>query len=293
MITTDRIQARQQELAGFLRSRRERLSPANVGLPPGARRRTPGLRREEVALLAGVGTTWYTWLEQGRDVRPSAEALTGLASALRLDPAETRHLFILSGRSPPDREAPARDHVPDGARRMLDSMEGQPAYITGWRWDLLAWNRASVAVFGDYARYQGDERNIMHFVFANAAHRRLLTEWETIAPVTLATFRAETAKYAGHPDYERLIATLSERSSEFRSWWPRHEVLAPISGHKRIRHPEMGTMTFEYMSLAVDGSGGLRLVVYTPRAADGTIDKLRRLLDGLRAEAPVEPALAS
>ncbi len=282
-LTEHRTEARQQALAEFLRSRRERLAPAEVGLAPGTRRRTPGLRREEVALLAGVGTTWYTWLEQGRDVRPSPEALSGLARALRLDPSEKRHLFILSGRPPPEAEVPAPEAVDEGVRRMLKSMETQPAYVTGWRWDLLAWNQAAVAVFGDYSLLPPDERNVMHNVFANPAHRRLLMDWEKIAPVTLATFRADTARFAGHPDHERLVATLSEKSPEFRAWWSRHDVLAPIAGHKRIRHPEMGTMTFEYMSLAVDGGSSLRVTVYTPLSADGTIDKLHRLLDKLRA----------
>ncbi len=275
-LTEQRIEARQQALAEFLRSRRARLTPADVGLPPGTRRRTPGLRREEVALLAGVGTTWYTWLEQGRDVRPSAEALSGLARALRLDPSETRHLFILSRRPPPEADSPPTDQLDEGVRRMLASMDGQPAYVSGWRWDLLAWNEASAAVFGDYGQLTGDERNIMHMVFANAAHRALLTDWEQLARVTLATFRADTARYAGHPDLERLIAALDQKSPEFRAWWPRHEVLAPMAGNKRIDHPEMGRMTFEHMSLTLDGGSGLRLVVFTPLAADGTIAKLNR-----------------
>ncbi len=283
-VADHRVEARQQALAQFLRSRRERLAPADVGLPQGARRRTPGLRREEVAMLAGVGTTWYTWLEQGRDVRPSREALTGLAKALRLDPSETLHLFVLSGRPPPEADAPPPERVDEGVSRMLASLAGQPAYVTGWRWDLLAWNAASAAVFGDYGALQGDERNTMHMVFANATHRRLITDWEQLARVTLATFRADTARYAGHPDLERLIATLSDKSPEFRTWWPRHEVLAPMAGAKRIDHPVVGRMTFEHMSLAVEGGSGLRLVVFTPLAEDGTIDKLQRLLERLRGK---------
>lgn len=273
-----RSEARQHALAEFLRSRRARLTPAAVGLAPGTRRRTPGLRREEVALLAGVGTTWYTWLEQGRDVRPSAEALAGLAAALRLDPPEKRHLYILGGRPPPEAEAPADQPIDEGVRRMLASMTGQPAYVTGWRWDLLAWNAASAAVFGDYGRLAGDACNTMHMVFADDAHRRLLVDWEPLARVTLATFRAETARFAGHPDLDRLIATLGQKSPEFRAWWPRHEVLAPMAGNKRIDHPDMGRMTFEHMSLTLDGGSGLRLVVFTPLAEDGTIAKLQQLL---------------
>src|SRR5882672_660204 len=141
---------RRRELGAFLRSRRERLAPGDVGLPDGARRRTPGLRREEVALLGGVGTTWYSWLEQGREVRPSVETLSALARALRLDPAERHHLYVLAGRPPPDDRARAPEEVGEPLRRMLDSLADQPAYVIGRRWDVLAWNRAAAAVFGDY-----------------------------------------------------------------------------------------------------------------------------------------------
>jgi transcriptional regulator with XRE-family HTH domain len=152
-------ESRRREFAAFLRSRRERLTPNDVGLPQGFRRRALGLRREEVALLAGVGTTWYTWLEQGRDVRPSAEVLSALARALKLDPTERRHLFLLNDRPPPEALKSGPQVVPEPLIRMLDSMAGQPSYVVGRRWDVLAWNRAAVAVFGDYGRLHGDARN--------------------------------------------------------------------------------------------------------------------------------------
>src|SRR3984893_12738946 len=146
------IEARRRESGDFLRSRRERLAPASVGLPNGFRRRTPGLRREEVALLAGVGTTWYTWLEQGRDVRPSTEVLSALADALRLDSAERRHLFVLNDRPPPEPRPAGPERVGEPLRRMLESLTGQPAYVLGRRWDVLAWNRAAEVLFGDYGK---------------------------------------------------------------------------------------------------------------------------------------------
>ncbi len=275
------LEARRREFAAFLRSRREKLTPAAVGLPEGFRRRTPGLRREEVALLAGVGTTWYTWLEQGRDVRASAEVLSALADALRLDPAERRHLFTLSDR--PSAEVPSRgpEDVPAALRRMLASLAGQPAYVLGRRWDVLAWNAAAVAVFGDYALLQGDARNSVHRVFTDPAHRRLLVDWEIVAANSLAMFRADSARYAGDPDFERLIATLTQASPEFRAWWPRQDVLRPLTGHKRLRHPEGGPMTFEYTALAVMDRTDMKLVVYTPLEEDGTSDTLKRLLRGV------------
>jgi transcriptional regulator with XRE-family HTH domain len=277
------LEARRREFGAFLRSRREKLTPASAGLPEGFRRRTPGLRREEVALLAGVGTTWYTWLEQGRDVRPSAEVLSALADALRLDPAERRHLFTLSDR--PSAEAPSRgpEDVPDALQRMLASLAGQPAYVLGRRWDVLAWNAAAVAVFGDYSLLQGDARNSVHRVFTDPAHRQLLVDWEIVAANSLAMFRADSARYAGDPDFERLISTLMQASPEFRAWWPRQDVLRPLTGHKRLRHPKGGLMTFEYTALAVMDRPDMKLVVYTPLDEDGTGDKLKRLLSRARA----------
>jgi transcriptional regulator with XRE-family HTH domain len=261
--TTD-LDARRREFGYFLRSRRERLTPASAGLPNGFRRRTPGLRREEVALLAGVGATWYTWLEQGRDVRPSAEVLTALADVLRLDPTERRHLFILADRPHSQPPPSGPEQVPDPLRRMLTSMADQPAYVLGRRWDVLAWNDAAVAVFGDFGRLEGDARNLMHMMFANPAHRRLLEDWEQLAPLSLAMFRADSARYAGDPDFQRLIDLLTRDSAEFRAWWPRHDVVQQPSTVKRIRHPIAGRLVFEYMSLDVPDPPGMRFVVCTP-----------------------------
>lgn len=272
------LDARRREFGAFLRSRREKLTPAGVGLPDGFRRRTPGLRREEVALLAGVGTTWYTWLEQGRDVRASVEVLSALADALQLDPAERRHLFTLSDR--PSTELPIHgpEDVPDALWRMLASLTGQPAYVLGRRWDVLAWNAAAVALFGDYGLLQGDARNTVHRVFTDPAHRQLLVDWEIVAANSLAMFRADSARHAGNPDFERLIATLTQASPEFRAWWPRQDVLRPLAGHKRLRHPSGGLMSFEYTALAVIDRPDMKLVVYTPLDEDGTSEKLKKLL---------------
>lgn len=272
------VEARRREAGAFLRSRRERLTPAAVGLPEGFRRRTPGLRREEVALLAGVGATWYTWLEQGRDVRPSAEVLSALADALMLDDAERRHLFVLNDRPEPQRQAAPSNHVDEPLRRMLASLTQQPAYVVGRRWDVLAWNSAAVALFGDYGALPDDECNIMHLVFCNENHRKLLVDWESVARMSLAMFRSDNARYAGDPDFERLVSTLKRSSREFRTWWERHEIMRPPSGHKRIDHPLQGLMSFEHTSFAVTDRPDLKLVVYTPANEDGTMAKLAALL---------------
>jgi transcriptional regulator with XRE-family HTH domain len=270
--------ARRREAGDFLRSRRERLTPADVGLPNGFRRRTPGLRREEVAMLADVGTTWYTWLEQGRDVRPSNELLSALAEALRLNPTERRHLFVLYDRRASERSPPGPERVDEPLRRMLDSLIAQPAFVLGRRWDVLAWNRAAEVVYGPYGRLEGDERNMLHMVFADLDHRRLLVDWEAVARSSLAMFRADCARCAGDPDFERLVARLTRLSPEFARWWPRREVARPLAGQKRIDHPTAGRMLFEYSSLGVGDPPDMKLIVFTPLEDESTIRKLERLL---------------
>jgi hypothetical protein len=148
---------------------------------------------------------------------------------------------------------------------MLESMIGQPAYVLGRRWDILAWNAAAIAIFGDFGRLDGDDRNMMHLLFASEAHRLLLTDWDDIAPLSLAMFRADSARYSGDPDFERLISFLMKASPEFRTWWPRHDVVRQPSTVKRIRHPSAGQLEFEYMSLDVSDCPGMRFVVCTPR----------------------------
>jgi len=276
--------SRRRELGAFLRSRRERLTPSATGITTGLRRRTPGLRREEVAMIAGVGTTWYTWLEQGRDVRPSVEVLTALCGALRLDAAEKRHLFTLAGRQQPERRRIAAGKVDGPLLHMLQSLVLQPAYVVGRRWDVLAWNPAAVAVFGDYGLLEGDARNIVHMVFTNPHHRRLLVDWEQLARIVLASFRGASSRYVGDPDFERRIELMTRSSPEFRAWWPQRDVAHRLSGVKHVRHPSAGGMTFEHMSLSVGDGSDMKLIVYTPLAEQNSIAKLQTLLDALPAE---------
>ncbi|TCL06296.1 helix-turn-helix transcriptional regulator [Sodalis ligni] len=257
-------QSRLREFGKFLRSRRERLTHVQAGLPPGFRRRTPGLRREEVAQLAGIGATWYTWLEQGRDVRPSVEVLEAIAEALQLGQAERQYLFVLAGISLHEDRAAGAECVPDALMRMLIGMKDQPAYVLGRRCDILAWNDAAVRVFGDFGTLEGDQRNLIHLMFTSKTHRQLLVDWDDIAPVSLAMFRADSAYYAGDPDFERLISRLEKASPQFRVWWSSHDVVHQPSTVKRIRHPDDGLLVFEYMSLSVDGCPGMRFVVCTP-----------------------------
>lgn len=229
-------------------------------------------------MLAGVGTTWYTWLEQGRDVQPSPEVLAALADALNLDPAERRHLFILNDRPAPTTRPAGPERVAPTLRRMLDSLSGQPALVLGRRWDILAWNRAADAVYGPYDRLAGDERNMLHLVFADPDHRRLLVDWETVAKSAIAMFRGDFARYAGNADFERLVARLARLSTEFAAWWPLRKVAEPAAGLKRLDHPSMGRMEFEYSSFSVGDQPDMKLIVFTPLEEDGTAGKLARLL---------------
>lgn len=272
--------ARRQEFGDFLKSRRARLSPEQVGLVVGKRRRTPGLRREEVALLSGVGTTWYTWLEQGREVRPSYEVLWALARALQLNDAECRYLFDLAGRQMREKHKPFYDprQPPGSLLRMLDQLASQPAYILGPCWEVLAWNRAASALFGNYSMLQGIERNIIYMLFNNSEHRKLLSDWDTLAPTALGMFRAESAHLAGQPERDNLVNELLKQSEDFRYWWGKHDVFLYRSTLKRICHPQEGPMYFEYNSFTSDDGSRTKLVMYTPLEEGQTIEKIERLM---------------
>jgi hypothetical protein len=163
-------------------------------------------------------------------------------------------------------------------RRMLDSLTGQPAYVLGRRWDVLAWNRAAEVVYGPYGRREGDERNALYLVFADPEHRRLLVDWEPVARASLAMFRADSARYASDPDFERLVARLTRMSPEFARWWPQREVAHPLAGQKRIDHPTAGRMLFEYSSFGTGDPPDMKLIVFTPLEDEGTVQKLDLLL---------------
>ncbi|WP_394824676.1 helix-turn-helix transcriptional regulator [Pendulispora albinea] len=278
-MSDDQRSETRRELGAFLKSRRARIAPRDVGLAGDVRRRTPGLRREEVALLAGVGVTWYTWFEQGRDIQVSAHFLERVARALRLDAAERAHLFALAqNRPPPQAPGPASTVTPP-LRRMLDSLPG-PAYIKTARWDVLAWNPALVAVFGDLARIAPAHRNMLWLVFADPEYRGTMSDWEPDARSMLAKFRLEYGRHGDHPDFVRLVRELSDASPEFRRWWPEQDVLGAVEGVKRFRHPVAGEIEFEHTTFMLDHAPDLRLVVYTPLPGKDA-RKVRRLRQSL------------
>ncbi len=255
---------RRRTLANFLRERRERLTPADVGLPPGLRRRTPGLRREEVAQLANVGASWYAWLEQGRDIHPSAQVLESLAQALKLTPNERRHLFVLAGQSPPPHVS--QESVSPALRQMLDELDPAPACVIGRRYDYLAWNKAAEAIYDIAATSSPYGRNMVWRLFTNPAQRER-PHWEQLARATLAEFRAAYARYPGDRYFEELIEALKEISPEFRRWWPHHDVRSTLDGHKTMEHPTLGRLEFEHINLQVLSEPDIRIAVYMPDAA--------------------------
>jgi transcriptional regulator with XRE-family HTH domain len=237
------------------------VTPEDVGIPSAGRRRTPGLRREEVAQLAAVSVSWYTWLEQGREMRPSPSVLDAIARVLRLSADERAHLFHLARVELP---LPGPDYprtAPTELAALVAALEPHPAYLTGPRMDILAWNRAS-GVIGDFGALPVAERNLLRWLLLD----RLPNDpgYEQTAKSTLARFRSAHARYIDDPDFAALIAELEERSPEFRAWWPRHEVLAEQSGTKTVVHPALGLLRMHHLQSAPTSRPELRLTIYAP-----------------------------
>jgi transcriptional regulator with XRE-family HTH domain len=250
-------------LAAFLRSRRERLAPAAVGLPSTGRRRTPGLRREEVAQVAGVGVTWYTWLEQGRQIDVSVHFLEQIARALRLDGNERAHLFALAQNRPPPEFPPLDYAVTPPLRRMLEAFEG-PAYIATASLDVVAWNTALSAVFGDLEQAPQSDRNMLWMMFASPAHRAVIPDWETTAKAMLARFRVEFGRHQNDAQFAAIIERVRRASHEFDVWWREHNVSWETEAPKRFTAPGVGEMALEQKTFLLEDAPMMRLVVYSP-----------------------------
>lgn len=275
-LPADPCPTRSAELADFLRVRRARTTPEEAGFARG-RRRTPGLRREEVAQIAGVSVTWYTWLEQARPIRVSDETLESIARAFRLTEAERAHLFLLGlGRLPADPTHPLVA-VPATLQRLVHSLGPVPAYATGPLWELLAWNPAAAAAFGLNTLPAAD-RNMLWYIFMHPEARRRLLHWEGNAQRVLAQFRAATARLVGDPRVTALVNRLRAASPEFAEWWPRHDVLGRPGCRKEILHPEAGRLVLEHNALVPHDSPDLKVIVYTPLDEEDTPEKLRNLV---------------
>ena len=275
--TARRTELRRRELAAFLRSRRERVKPEEVGIRYSRRRRTPGLRREEVAQLAGVGVTWYTWLEQGRDINPSAQVLEAIARSLQFDSHEHEHLFALAGVASTT-TLPAYqclDLCPN-AVALIKQLEPSPATIVNDRLDLLAYNRVYASFFDNIEAIPVEDRNHLWLAFTDPHWRRVMVDWDDSVATMVAEYRAAMAQHLDEPAWEALVARLHRASPEFTAVWERHDVQTSEGRLKRTLHPTAGLLTLEYTNLWLGQRLGTRIVAYT--AAD---DRTRRRLEAL------------
>ena len=255
--------AEQREALGaFLANRRARLKPDGLGLPSG-KRRTPGLRREEVAVLAGVSVSWYTWLEQGRDIRASADTLRRIAEVLRLDRVEAAYLLALT--LPPVAVAAASEHASDGLVMLVQAVDPIPAYVRNTRFDILAWNAAVANLFVDYDALQPFARNTLRLMFLHRPYRDLIVNWEALARRYVAAFRAARARARDKAPFDELAGEVGASSGEFRAWWSGVDVDVFDEGVKRLHHRSLGLVDFTYVTMASEGQPDLTMVAYVPR----------------------------
>jgi transcriptional regulator with XRE-family HTH domain len=265
-----------RSLGDFLRSRRMRLDPASFGFS--GRRRTPGLRREEVAQRASISPTWYTWLEQGRGGAPSPDVLERISGALMLTDTEREHLFMLGLGRPPEVRYKSVEGVSPRLQRLLDSLQSSPAIIKTATWDVVAWNRAAAVVLTDYGALPPGERNILYFLFRNPAVRARQHDWENLARFVVGAFRADVARAGLVSEASELVDELCGASPEFDALWRDNDVLghADADTVKRLQHPALGPVELEYSAFSVDGRPDLGMIVYTP--LDGDIAERIKLL---------------
>lgn len=264
---------RRDELAAFLRTHREALRPEEVGLPRGRARRTPGLRREEIALLAGVSLTWYTWLEQGRPINASVEVLDALARTLRLDEAGRQHLLALADRGILE-PLTAPDEAPDALVRLITSMEPAPAYVLGPRWEFLAWNQAQARLYPAIEQLVGRQRNLLWVMFAEPSARALISDWSEQSRRILAEFRAGTAALRNDAEVVALVGELTDVSGEFADWWAALDVAQFQTRIRRYHHTRAGDLVFEYQQLTPSEWPGLKVVCQLPVPGDDSAERL-------------------
>lgn len=257
----------EKALGNFLRDRRMRLDPATFGYS-GARRRTPGLRREEVAQRANISPTWYTWLEQGRGGAPSAEVLERIASGLMLTEPEREHLYILAFGHPPEARYQAPQSITPRLQRVLDAIPLSPALIRTATWDVVAWNRAATVLLTDYAQLPRRQRNILRLMFSDSRVKAAQEDWLRVARFVVGAFRADAARAGAGAEIRQLVDELSQTSPEFAALWRDNEIVGHGEGVKRLRHPQLGRIELEFSTFAVEGRSDLNMMVYCPATAD-------------------------
>lgn len=263
-------------LGTYLKDRRKKLDPAALGFSL-TRRRTSGLRREEVAQRANVSTTWYTWLEQGRGGAPSAHVLDRLAQALMLTEIEREHIFLLGLGRQPEVRYRAADGVTPRLQRVLDALEYSPALIKTFTWDVVAWNRAATAVLGNYSELAPEQRNVLRMLFCDPRVRAKQHDWESVARFAVGAFRADAARAGASKEMEAFIEELSRLSPEFEAIWRDNDVRGHGEGTKHLKHPLVGTLALEYSAFAVDGRPDLSMVIYHP-ATPADVDRIKALI---------------
>ena len=259
--------AQDNPLGSYLREVRARLDPTDFGFSS-SRRRTPGLRREEVAQRADVSATWYTWLEQGRGGTPSADALDRIAAALALSPVEREHLYLLAQGRPPEVRVEASEGVSSSLKMVLDALEYSPAYVRTATWDVVAWNRAAAAVMVDFGTLPPERRNVIRRLFLDPCVREQVPNWEASARTMVAAFRTEVVRAGASARVEALVDELCAKSPEFRALWRDHDVGTFGEGSKDLWHPTAGPLAVEYSSFAVEGQPDLGMVVFSPATAE-------------------------
>ncbi|RNB85047.1 transcriptional regulator [Brevibacillus fluminis] len=274
---------RRQELSAFLKAQRAKILPQSVGLAPGTRRRTPGLRREEVAQLAGVSLTWYTWLEQGRDIQASKSVLDAIATALQLTIDERKYLHALASEGGAGKGLVGKQEeepqISPALQRILRELRFCPTIITDRRCQIVGWNQAAAHVFLDFQTVPVDERNLIRLVFSRKELRRLAVNWEHFVKGFLSIFRAYYGQYLEDEWYDLFLGEMKEEYPEFDRLWEQSRVSTAPEVLIEFRHSRGGKMLFELTSLQVQGSADLRLSVYTPAADTSTETKLRQLME--------------
>jgi transcriptional regulator with XRE-family HTH domain len=269
----------------YLKDRRTKLDPAAFGFPA-ERRRTPGLRREEVAQRANISPTWYTWLEQGRGGAASADVLDRIAGALMLTDVEREHLFLLGLGRPPEVRYEKNEGITPRLQRVLDALEPSPALIRTATWDVVAWNRAAALLLTDYGALPPDQRNILRFIFLDPRVRAAQYDWEKVARFVVSAFRVDAARAGAAAEVEPLVQELSRLSPEFRAMWSDYDVRTHRDAVKHIKHPVLGPVALEHSAFAVDGRPDLSMVVYNPATAEDA----RRIASLLKSQRQRTPA---
>ncbi|MBV9456852.1 MAG: helix-turn-helix domain-containing protein [Bradyrhizobium sp.] len=272
----DERTSRENQLGTYLRDRRSKLDPTAFGFSQG-RRRTAGLRREEVAQRANISATWYTWLEQGRGGAPSADVLHRIARALMLTDTEREHLFLLGLGRPPEVRYENREGVTPRLQRVLDALEPSPALIRTATWDVVAWNRAATVMLTDYAAIPAEQRNILRFIFFSPHARAAQYDWTSVARYAVGAFRVDVARAGAAVKVSAFVDELCALSPEFAAMWRDNNVSSHHEGVKHIKHPVLGRLAFEFSGFAVDGRPDLTMIVYNPTEPQD-VEKIRALI---------------